>query len=156
MDLPEASKEVVQVFAARGRLFCQRPQRSWDVSVIDMERGFWWFLYWCSVAVGCGTRRNTKQGRHLCTARVFCHFRSSFALCCPSGRRHLWAVLCTGLFFGRHKQLELNQVEPSEVHVLVARMIEGVVACSFAAGSTSSREVCRARVRGLLLPRMSD
>ena len=39
MDLPEASKEVVQVFASRGRLFSQRPQLSWDVSVIDLWHG---------------------------------------------------------------------------------------------------------------------
>ena len=39
MDLPEASKEVVQVFAARGRLFSQRPQLSWDVPFIDFCDG---------------------------------------------------------------------------------------------------------------------
>ena len=62
MDLPEASKEVVQVFAARGRLFSQRPQLSWDVSVIDFWHGAGYLVVfvcgavWQSGAAHAGTQ----------------------------------------------------------------------------------------------------
>ena len=62
MDLPEASKEVVQVFAARGRLFSQPPQLSWVASVIEFWHGkghlvvFVFGAVWQSGAAHAGTQ----------------------------------------------------------------------------------------------------